>query len=405
MANFVQLYKSTDLNAPTLSGTAGELTTLLDAVLVNGYTTASVTSIVEASLTYTVTLAVANSTLVVGDKIKFSGASPAGINDVWTIASITSTTIFTFTGPGGLGAITGTILYRKAPLGWTIPSLGGTNPGTNVRVYRSADTDSNRYYLRVDDSNVLAPGASRAFIYGYETMTDINTGDFRFPTASQALAWAISSLVVFKSQGAGSTQRPWQIVGDDKTFYMFTEPNGINNNSFNCHWGFGHYPSYRPGDNYNTMIFGATVISDTQATGSYGLMYINASGTATFSGTTFSPKSTSQVGSSSYIAFWGNVASITHGAFTYPNLADGASWMFPLYIVDSSNNSTLSLTIRGRCPGVYTSASTLQAMGNITHGDQFTGFTGISSHKVICLTSNVNGSVGKIFIDITGPWT
>ena len=41
MTNFVQMYKSTDLNAPTLSGTAGDLTTLLDAILVNGYTTAT----------------------------------------------------------------------------------------------------------------------------------------------------------------------------------------------------------------------------------------------------------------------------------------------------------------------------------------------------------------------------
>ncbi len=33
----VTVYKSTDASAPTLSGTAGDLTTLLDAVLVNGY--------------------------------------------------------------------------------------------------------------------------------------------------------------------------------------------------------------------------------------------------------------------------------------------------------------------------------------------------------------------------------
>lgn len=39
MATGVTLYKSTDTSAPTLSGTAGDLVTLLDAILVNGYGT------------------------------------------------------------------------------------------------------------------------------------------------------------------------------------------------------------------------------------------------------------------------------------------------------------------------------------------------------------------------------
>lgn len=49
MANFVQIYKSTDLNAPVLTGQVSKLVDLLDAVLVTGYTTAAVSSVTRRS--------------------------------------------------------------------------------------------------------------------------------------------------------------------------------------------------------------------------------------------------------------------------------------------------------------------------------------------------------------------
>jgi hypothetical protein len=398
MTNFVQIYKSTDLNAPVLTGTAGDMTTLLDAVLVNGYTTASVTSIVESGVTYTVTLAVANSTLAVGDHIKFSGASPAGINDVFTIVTITSTTVFTFTGPGSLGAITGTILYRKAPLAWDIAFTG-----TNKRAYRSADATGNRFYLRADDSNTAGSGgaAKEVLIRGYETMTSIDTGTGLFPGLLAAtvgtfgVCWA-------KSSAADATARPWCIVGDNKTFYIMTSPaNAAATAQLN---GFGHFISYKAGDGFNTFVVGCSQYGTTSITGGT-LSYCSPMVSAWNANSgLFFPRGSSQIGSSPLVCYLIGTGGPAVGILNpCPNSADNSLWMMPVLTAEASTST--NFTIRGRLPGLYNIPYAITAMASLTLYDKYTGLTGIESRSVVVLDSTYNSTSYKPLVDVTGPWT
>ena len=395
MTNFVQMYKSTDLNAPTLSGTAGDLTTLLDAILINGYTTASVTSIVESGTTYTATLAVANSTLVVGDHIKIAGVDQSSLNDVWAITAITSTTVFTFTGPGSLGSITGTITYRKAPLAWATAFTG-----TNKRAYRSADTSSNRFYFYVDDSNTLGTGggAKEAVIYGMEAMTDINTGTAKFPTVNQQAV----GLYTLKSTTADATARVWTLIGDDRTFYFFNQ--ATNSAGTSQMTAFGHFPSYCSGDGFNTFIIGNS--NTNTATTAYGLtsMAANVSTPSACVGLWLA-RSFTQIGGSDqnagfYLSGFGGTGSGAIGS--WPNQADSAIWMSPFYIVECTPYQN---SIRGRMPGAYGSWHSQASMVNVSQYDQVAGFTGISSHNVVCMQVESSGTPYKFFFDATGPWT
>lgn len=104
MPNFVQEYRSTDQTSwPNLTGQAGSLIALLDAILVNGGTTNSVTSLTEAGATITAVIA-SNATLETGDYLTISGASPAGANGTFPI-TVLSATSFTYVGPGSLARL------------------------------------------------------------------------------------------------------------------------------------------------------------------------------------------------------------------------------------------------------------------------------------------------------------
>jgi len=57
MANFVQFYKSTDMNMPPLTGQAGSLITVLNQILVDGnFSGVSVTGITRSGTTATATV-------------------------------------------------------------------------------------------------------------------------------------------------------------------------------------------------------------------------------------------------------------------------------------------------------------------------------------------------------------
>ena len=93
MANFNQVFKSTDLNAPTLTGQVGSLITLLNKCVVDGYSTATISTITRGgtgNLTALVTLSAADSTLY--DKVyatvsgcSGTGASQYNVTALWRV--------------------------------------------------------------------------------------------------------------------------------------------------------------------------------------------------------------------------------------------------------------------------------------------------------------------------------
>lgn len=479
MANFVQLYKSTDLNAPPLFGAAGSLIDVLNAVLVDGYgytglaitsitrsgTTATatvsaavglrikdqayvtvsgctgtgaaqynigalwtrasattytytmlsdpgasasgtpvaslalaVTSLTESGTNYTAVLTQSDSTLAVGQYITFAGASPGGANIAMKINTVTSPTQVVCTGPGSLGAISGTITYQKSSLAWAKPFAGGTN----AQAYRSADTGSNRFYLQVVDT-----GTSTSNIYGAEVMTaDQAVTSGQFPTTAQLA----TGLFVRKSTTADSTNaRAWTIIGDDKTFYFIC--NSADANLWHS-FGFGYFIPFKPGDGFNTFIAGNMITGASPATAYPGLGSIAGIGSTIGGIGLYVPRLYTQTGaaiSSQLQGYGGLLTGTTMGTIgansgagagiTYPNPSDSGLYASQLLIFDATGSA------RGRMPGYYQPLQILP----LNNYDVVTGITGLSGVTLTTLSIgggySVSYVVGQCFVDTFGPWT
>lgn len=79
----VKVFSSTDTSAPTLANTVGSLITVLDACLVNGYGSVTLSSLVVSSNVATATVAAGHGFTMIGDTghvIKIEGAAPSGLN-------------------------------------------------------------------------------------------------------------------------------------------------------------------------------------------------------------------------------------------------------------------------------------------------------------------------------------
>lgn len=402
MTGFVQMLRSTDTGAPTLKGTAGALTDLLDACLVNGYATASVTSITRSSGTATVTIA-SNTTLRTGDWITISGANESDYNGTFQI-TVTGATTFTYAVANAPSTpATGTILYKKAGLGWTTEYTG-----TNKRVYRPPDVTTNRYYLRVDDSTTVG-NVREAWVRGYVTMSDVDTGTEPFPTVAQAtngMSWP-------KSSSADSTARAWRLIGDGRTFYIV-----IDNGIIPQIYGFGHFFSYKGGDAYNTFLAGTTFSNwTTYNSGSAG-QYVtgfcqNVSWGATsvqsnLYGGIYVPRSYTQLGSPVQVSpFYGrNPGNFYQGlgypesGMPYPNGPDSGLWLAPVFLADHQSST---FNVRGRFPGLYTH---LHNSIPCSVGDIVTGVVGMTGKTLIAYDHygywNTNIHRAQAYFDITG---
>jgi hypothetical protein len=127
MTYFVQVYKSTDLNSPPLSGQTNSSIVVLNACLVDGYSgSVSITGITRSSQTATATVSAADGLkLKTGQILTISGANESEYNGSFSI-TVASTTTFTYTVTGtpatpATGTIIGTL---KLPI--TSITRGGT---------------------------------------------------------------------------------------------------------------------------------------------------------------------------------------------------------------------------------------------------------------------------------------
>jgi hypothetical protein len=352
-----------------------------------------VTSATETGTNYAVVLAQADSSLVVGHYITFAGGSPAGFNVSMRVSAVASPTSITCVGPGGLGAITGTVTYQRSPLQWTRPFAAGTNSQS----YRSADTSSNQFYFQVVDNNVPAGGNINAQIYGAEVLTADNvanngggTGSGQFP-AFNATA-ALNGVPFRKSTTADSTNaRAWTLMGDGKTFYI-----SVVEASRTPWAGFGHLIPYKAGDGFNTFVAGDGIVYNTA----------NAATSCLF---TSPPAALFAAGTSGYGYIARGFAQIGapittvltapgSKALTFPQPMDSGVVFTPLIAADSAAASGP----RGRMPGLYSHCHTVDPF---VQYDEITGVTGLSGVTLMCVTNGINNSTSIFFVDKFGPWT
>lgn len=274
----IKFYVHTNANAPQLQNAFGCMIGVLDACLVDGFGSLSVSALTASGTTVTATFGSAHNYMQY-QVIKIAGVNQAEFNGEHRILTVPNANTITFqlVSTPSTTTATGTIICSLPSLGW-LKLFGGVGKAA----YRSSNTLlASRPYLRVIDASDPAydPSFAKFAKVGIvEDMTDIDTMlgvqapyDAGFPdknwigtgsgiTAINGWArWYYSSAtestnssynVDYQVPNAGS--RTWVLVGNTDYFYIIPE---IREGFFSgLIYGFGAAESLIPVDNANTFL-------------------------------------------------------------------------------------------------------------------------------------------------------
>lgn len=390
----VKNFNSTMAGAPALSGTAGSLIALLDAVLVNGFDLKNASSLTIAGGAATLAFTGAHSAQA-DSVIQLTGITGtyAALNGEQKVTTI-GAGVVKFATSAADGVAAGTINFKMAPAGWE-----KVYNAANKAVYRSLDPASTKMLLRVDDS-----AAQWARVVGYESMIDIDTGVGLFPTAAQLAGggyWA-------KSLVASSTPAPWAIHADGRIFYFTPQP-GIPSNA--VYQGgatrlFGDFIAYRPGGDAYGCMLSYSNNSNVPSMADGHLFGGAGTGNAT-------PRAITGLGSAqlnSLQPYAGNVAA-TSGADGYlgafPSPVDGSLQLARKFINASG-------VARGEFPGAFHGTQSL-LFDSFKQLDKVPGTGALAGRTLQAVnaqyatttfnsTASTTNTCGTGFFDITGPW-
>jgi hypothetical protein len=276
---------------------------------------------------------------------------------------------------GTVGSLIGVLDFcLVTTLGWS-----KAYSGTNLAAYRAPT--GNRMYLYVDDSN-----AQNARVRGYEAMTDISSGTGPFPTDAQVNG----GLYHYKSNAASSADRPWLLLSDGKLLHF------ISNNDASSAWvgfSFGDFESYKSGDAYNVVVFGAHAASQV----GFGLVGMTTSMSSAATGH-YLARSYTQIGSSvaagkfTDSARSNNASSLGNGGSPYPAPVEGGLLMAPLWL----NEQTIGA--RGRLPGLWAPLHQVP----LAHADTFSGAGSLSGRTFEAVRLYSGG--GQVFLETSDTW-
>ncbi len=309
---------------------------------------------------------------------------------------------------GNAGSLVAVLDYALVTvLGW-----GKAFTATNKGVYRAPA--GVRHYLDVDDSAPDATALGRnARIRGYETMSAVGTGTNPFPTVAQVT----TCVGLIKSTATGTTARPWIVVGDDRTFYFFSEAAGTDPPTLSTHaWTdgfyFGEILSVIVGDLYRT-VYGWNSTVSTFVTALMNPYNSTAASTTTVINVNM-PRSYTGSGTSLWAQPVGNLFSVTNlslatGNFTYPNPADSGFYLNVMNVVERGSGTTAAAAssaatgIRGQLRGVC------QSPFNSTGVDDQTTFSGAAGtvwagKTFIALRINTDTGRTGLLVFETTPW-
>lgn len=367
----VKHFFSTMTGVGTMHNAAGTMITVLDQFLVDGFGTVTAASLVVSSNVATVTVNAGHNFAMCGNTgpvITIAGATPSALNREWRIASVTSSTVFTFvTADIADQTATGTITATRSPAGWS-----KVYSGTNKAVYRAPD--GLRFYLRVLDDN---SSNYHARVRGYESMSDVDTGTGPFPTDAQ-----ISGGVYFYKAQSASGQSPFFMAADRRGFYFFSD--SVRNGDWSGGMFFTDLIADISTDNFYSHLCAAeTVTVNTKlatlydATAGYlARSYTQLSGSTT--GYRGGPKILTGSGYGSY-------------ACDYPSAALGDVLLVPVDCWES-------YVRRGDMPGYYAPMTKTNVIPN------WTILEGVVDDEPRTMVIQKTGSSMSMAFDITGPW-
>ena len=269
--------------------------------------------------------------------------------------------------------------------------------GTNKAAFRASS--GNRFRLLVDDT-----GTQEARLVAYETMTDVDTGTNPFPTTAQLSG----GIFCRKSNTADATTRAWMVVASDVMVYVFIDSGSASTdwsaaptaaNLSGC-FGFGDFVSYKSGDTYNTIIFGAVATST-----SVGQMANKSqqNGFTSISGHWVARPYTGVAGSAVCAKCGilsqntGSVIGVSSSWGPYPDPITGGLLVSPLGVAEAGASGFL---LRGVLPGLWEPMHNLPA----NHADTFSG-SGVTAGKTFLLANaSFSTTLGRVAVETSNTW-
>lgn len=254
---------------------------------------------------------------------------------------------------GSLGTLLATVLNAgytgKSAAGWAIPF----NDNYEKIVFQNG-TGSRQRYWQVTDNFIQNP--NMASIYGYETMTDLDTGTGKFPTDQQIVTPQYSS--IHKNDSQTQAARYWIIYANHKLCFLLINPQNSIDFSGAGLYVFGDFVSLNVDDPYNSLLIGRH--RQENSVSYNGLASQSCTITNTLDGHHLI-RSYTQLGGS--IRFGKHADNYKDGVL-FPNPVDGSMIISRFWVTEASG------VIRGYIPGLWHLNS---SYSQFTQGDQFTG--------------------------------
>lgn len=380
---------SGQIGSMVLTGAPGSKVALLRAFLVDGWGLKSVDSLVTSSGVATITVTGTHPAQV-DTVILVEGVTGAltALNGEQKVTAVTGSTI-SFATAAANGTAAGSITTKMAPAGWSMPFSA-----TNVGVFRSDDVTSNRRFVRIADT-----ATHRSRIHVYENMTAVSSGTGPMPTSVQVSGGAYLPKLALGLPTASASG--WAIFANGKRVFLFVADYLSQGAEYNAGFllGWGDFPSFKPGDTYNTFLCAGVSSDISHGLAMLGFGAVNAqmwiqrlhTGAA----------NARAAGKHSVVD--GNVA----GAGPWgpmPAAAGSGLYLVPSWL---SCDDIGTYGLRGALPALWQSPQTI-APGVLAHGDIVPGVGATAGRKLFALRTT--GSSGDTafqpgsFIDITGPW-
>lgn len=261
MTSKVQWFTSDNLNAPTLSNTWGCMIDVLDACLVNGFSSQSISSLIIQD---GVGIATFEDAHKIGQFqwIEISGASIAELNAEFKVLGVSFNTLeFLVDLPDQ--TVTGTITCKLASADWEKKFSD-----THKAVYQAKDLNANPYFLRVDNSldptytTTYAKFAKVGILESCTGIDDISGNQAPFDSTNSTKNWigsgsgtsaingwakwyyatfVTSVTQTFTETSSANGDRDWVLVATKDSFFILPNvaPNTSTDNNRYCSTAYG----------------------------------------------------------------------------------------------------------------------------------------------------------------------
>ena len=265
----------------------------------------------------------------------------------------------------------------KTAAGWSKPYTG-----TNKAAFRQGA--GNLMYTRVHDDNLSAPTRSIRH-RGYETMSDVDTGTGPHPTVAQV---AGDGQVL--TTGTTGVSRPWIIVADSRTAYLFFDFDGTGYYRASM---FGEPYSYVSADSYRHMNIDENLWRLVGWSNPSGTTGIESVLTGHYIARKWDGSGTSLNVGKHGNSIQGSNNGQLMGVIPNPNPADGKQHLAPVYVHEIAEP-----TVRGELRGFWHWAHPVSGLAS---GDRFSGLENFPGKEFIAILE-LNGSV--FWIETTDTW-